>query len=241
MKQDKHTEKLSKRTMLTVIIVALAMPATIILGKNLGDRSYYFISLLLIIYIMIPFFIKFEGSKPSSREIAVLAVMCAVAILSRGIFAAVPHFKPMVGIIMITGAVMGAESGFLTGAISGFVSNFMFGQGPWTPWQMLGYGIAGLLAGIFISKNIISSKRIPFCIFGAAVVICITGPVLDTSTLFITSSKITVEYALAVYGAGLPVNAIHAAATAVTIFILSVPIISTFERIRKKYGIIKKY
>ena len=77
------------------------------------------------------------------------AVLCALAVASRAAFAAVPHFKPMLAIVMLTGIAFGPEAGFLCGAISGFASNFIFGQGPWTPWQMFAYGIGGLLAGLF--------------------------------------------------------------------------------------------
>ena len=48
----------------------------------------------------------------------------------------------MTAIIIITGIAFGTESGFLAGTISEFVSNFIFGQGPWTQWQMFALGIA---------------------------------------------------------------------------------------------------
>jgi energy-coupling factor transport system substrate-specific component len=68
--------------------------------------------------------------------------MCGIAITSRAIFIWLPHFKPMTAIIIITGIAFGTESGFLAGTISEFVSNFIFGQGPWTQWQMFALGIA---------------------------------------------------------------------------------------------------
>ena len=46
----------------------------------LDDRKYYFISLLLIFYAMVPFFVRFEGRKPQSREVVILAVMVAIGV-----------------------------------------------------------------------------------------------------------------------------------------------------------------
>ena len=38
----------------------------------------------------------------------------------------------------------GAAPGFAVGALAALVSNFWFGQGPWTPWQMAGWGLCGM-------------------------------------------------------------------------------------------------
>ena len=108
--------------------------------------------MLLIVYAMFPFFVRFEHKKPQARELVTIAVMSAVAVASRAAFIMVPFFKPLTGIVMITGMALGPEAGFLTGAISGFVSNFIFGQGPWTPWQMLGFGLVGFLGGVLFAK-----------------------------------------------------------------------------------------
>ncbi len=68
-----------------------------------------------------------------------LAVMCGIAVAARTAFIWLPHFKPMAAIVIIAGVAFGAESGFLVGAVSALVSNFIFGQGPWTPWQMFAF------------------------------------------------------------------------------------------------------
>ena len=82
----------------------------------------------------------------------------------------VPFFKPLTGIVMITGMALGPEAGFLTGAISGFVSNFIFGQGPWTPWQMFAFGVAGFLTGVLAKRGwLTAEKRLPAGLFGRCV------------------------------------------------------------------------
>ena len=105
-------------------MILILIPATLILFWHFGDRKYYLCSLLLIIYSMIPFFLSFEKRKPQARELVSIAVMCAIAVVSRAAFMMLPHFKPMLGIIMITGMAFGAEAGFLTGALGALSATF---------------------------------------------------------------------------------------------------------------------
>ena len=65
------------------------------------------------------------------------------------LFAAVPGVQPVTVITVAAGAALGARAGMAVGATAALVSNLFLGQGPWTPWQMLGWagcGLAGALA-----------------------------------------------------------------------------------------------
>lgn len=146
--------RLSRRTLLAGLLIFIVIPATILLGIFvLDDRKYYFISLLIVLYTMIPFALVFENRKPQARELIVIAVLAAIAVAGRAAFFMLPQFKPVVAIVIIAGVSLGAEAGFLVGAVAGFVSNFFFGQGPWTPWQMFCFGIIGFL-GAFSSRRV---------------------------------------------------------------------------------------
>jgi len=233
--------RLSKVNVLTILVLLLLVPGTLLLFWYLGWRRYYISSILFIFYAMVPFFVSFEKRKPAAREVVSIAVMCAIAVASRAAFIMVPHFKPMAGIIMITGIAFGAEAGFLTGAISSFVSNFIFGQGTWTPWQMFAYGIAGFLAGLMGRLGFLKGEKpLPTAIFGAVVIVVCVGPILDTSTLFTVSSSINMASAGALYLSGIPVNLVHAAATFLTILLLGKPIHEKLERIKIKYGMMNE-
>lgn len=230
----------SKRMILSALLILVAIPLTIYIGWNISERQFYITSLLIIVYTMIPFFLVFEKRKPQAKELVVIAVMCAIAVVSRAAFIWLPHFKPMTAIIIITGVALGAEAGFLTGAMTGFVSNFIFGQGPWTPWQMFAYGIAGFLAGLCCRCGILKKKRVSLCVFGGVCVMLIVGPLLDTCSLFFASSEVTKESALAIYATGLPVNAIHAVATIVTLALFSGPLLEKLDRVKMKYGMMEE-
>ena len=233
------------RRILTWGILLILIPAAIWLC-SLADRAYYLTSLLVIFLTFAAFFIHFEHRKPQARELVLLSVMCALAVASRAVFAFLPHFKPMMAIIIVTGIAFGPESGFLTGALAGFVSNFIFGQGPWTPWQMFAYGMGGLLAGFLGQAGLLKKHPsrlrdvITISVFGFFCVLLIVGPLLDTSSLFFMMSRFSAGSAAAVYLAGLPINAVHAAATFTTLLLMGKPLLKKLDRVQVKYGILKQ-
>src|SRR5208282_2084199 len=87
----------------------------------------------------------YERSRPPVKLVAVIATLAALAALGRDAFVAVPDVKPITAIVLVSGVAFGAGPGFAVGAISGLASNILLGQGPWTPWQMLGWGLVGLI------------------------------------------------------------------------------------------------
>lgn len=232
-------KKVSLRRVFGWAMVLLAVPATIWLGWRYAARQYYVVSFVILLWSMLPFFLLFERRKPQARELVTIAVMAALAAAARAAFIWAPSFKPITGIVIITGVALGAEAGFLTGALAAFVSNFLFGQGAWTPWQMFAFGIAGFLAGALRARGWLSERKLPLTIFGAAVTLLLVGPLLDTCTLFTMQSEITRAGAAAIYLSGLPVNAVHAAATALTIWLVSKPLLEKLGRLRTKYGLME--
>ena len=101
---------------------------------------------------MLPFLLVFEGRRPKARELVTIAVLCAIGIAGRGLFFMLPQFKPVLALTIIAGVAFGGEVGFLVGAMTMLTSNMIFGQGPWTPWQMFAMGIIGFLAGVLFKK-----------------------------------------------------------------------------------------
>ena len=205
----------------------------------MNDRQYYFISLMIIIETMIPFFMIFEQRKPEARELVVIAVMVGIAILGRAAFFMFPYVKPIWAIVAISGVCLGAEAGFLCGAMTAFVSNFFFGQGPWTPWQMFALGLIGFLAGIFFKKGWLSKKRLPLCIFGFFSALIVYGLIMDTCTIFTLAFDTSTTGPLAYYISGFPVNMVYGISTFFFLWVLSKPMIEKLDRIKKKYGMME--
>ncbi|HEY0516456.1 MAG TPA: DUF6580 family putative transport protein, partial [Solirubrobacteraceae bacterium] len=107
--------------------------------------SWQIASFALVLAALALAFWWYERSRPSAKLVAVIATLAALAALGRDAFAAVPDVKPITAIVLVSGLAFGAGPGFAVGAVSGLASNVLLGEGPWTPWQMLGWGIVGLL------------------------------------------------------------------------------------------------
>lgn len=232
--------RLSKRTLVASVLILLVIPATIMCGIFfLNDRKYYFISLLIVLYSMIPFAMVFENRKPQARELIIIAVLSAIAVAGRAAFFMLPQFKPVVAIVIIAGVCFGAESGFLVGAVTGFVSNFFFGQGPWTPWQMFCFGIIGFLAGVLFKKGFLKKTRLSLCIFGGLATFFIYGGIINLGSLLIFTAQFSWPALLATYVSGFWFDVVHAIATVTFLYFISQPMIEKLERVKIKYGLIE--
>ncbi len=163
-----------KRTLLSAIIIIAVIPLTLIMGyKQLTNGKYLWISLLIILYIMIPFFMMFEKRKPQARELVIISVMSALTCVGNLAFYMTTPFQAGSAMVMITGIAFGPEAGFLCGALARFVCNMFAGQGVWTPFQMFSWGLLGFLSGIIFNLNVSNNqkKQIRFHIG--------TGPILS--------------------------------------------------------------
>ncbi|WP_075718912.1 ECF transporter S component [Roseburia sp. 499] len=211
------------------------------MSKELINSQYYLISVVMILSSFAVFFFTFEKRRPQARELVTLAVMSAIAVASRAVFVMIPFFKPMSGIIMITGMAFGPGAGFLTGVVSAFVSNFIFGQGPWTPWQMFAYGVAGALAGFFRKKGIMhENKKIVTAVIGFGIIMIVVGPILDTCAIFTMGNTVSQGYILSIYMSGVIPNLIHGVATVLTLLLLCRPMMEKLNRMKLKYGMMSE-
>ena len=149
-----------KRTLLSAVLIFIAIPLVIALGASLfNDRKYIFVSLIVLTLTMLPFFMVFERRKPKAREIVLIAVMCAITVCAQLICSVTIPLRAGTAIIIACGIALGPEAGFLIGALGRFVLNFYAGQGPWSPWQMFCWGLLGFLAGLAFNRANLEEKK----------------------------------------------------------------------------------
>lgn len=240
IQNEKSKRKISKRTKIATLLILFLIPLTIFIGiYYLGDKKYYFISLLIILETMIPFGFAFENRKPKARELVIISALCAIGVAGRTVFFMLPQFKPVAAIVIISGVAFGGETGFLVGAITAFVSNFFFGQGPWTPWQMFSFGIIGFLAGIMFQKGILRKTKTDMCVFGFLVTFIIYGGIMNPASVIMWQSNININMVLSSYVMGMPFDFIHAVSTVFFLFFATEPMLEKLERIKIKYGLIE--
>lgn len=212
----------------------------------LEGREYYYVSWGILIIGLLGFFFRFERSRPEAPLLAMMAALCAAAIVSRIAFFFLPQMKPVAAVVIIAGAAFGAETGFVTGAVAMFVSDFYFMQGSWTPFQMFAMGLVGFFAGLILrpeaerGAGTFRRGRILSALYGFFSVVIVYGGIVELNTLFFTIQNPSAAAVLAVYLQGLPFNLMFGAATAVFLFFLYRPVLARLERIQKKYRLIDK-
>ena len=229
---------MKKSNIATLIVLLLLIPLTLFLGTKLSGRGYYITGTLIILELMIPFFMAFEGRKPQARELVVIAVMCALAIAGRVVIP-IPNFKAAFAIIMLAGIAFGPEAGFMVGAITAFASNFFYGQGVFTPWQMFGYGAGGMLAGFAFRPKWLPREKWVMALFGFLAVLLWVGPLLDCASIFLVLPKITWSSVIAIFISGFYVNVSQAICTALILFLLGNALLEKLDRIKLKYGMME--
>jgi hypothetical protein len=154
-------------------------------------------------------FAWYERTRPDARIVALVGTLAAFAALGRVAFAALPNVKPTTDIVLVAGYALGGGPGFAVGALGGLASNFFFGQGPWTPWQMAGWGVVGVIGAGLAVVTRRQIGRWPLALVCAVVGFAFT--VLQDAGDWVTYSDHSLA-SLGVYvGKGIGFDCIHAA------------------------------
>jgi energy-coupling factor transport system substrate-specific component len=145
-----------------------------------------------------------SGTGPAS-ELALIGALAGIAAAGRVLFAAVPGVQPVTVIAVAAGASLGARAGMAVGATAALVSNLFLGQGPWTPWQMLGWAACGLAGAV--GSDLVQG-RVPFAVLCGLLGLAFSG--LMDVWLWMSFYPHTWASLAAVVGRGVPFDIAHA-------------------------------
>lgn len=176
--------------------------------------------------------------KLSAEEIVIIAALSAIAAVGRTIFAPIPSVQPVSFIVICTASVFGWRTGLLVGMLSAFVSNLFLGQGPWTLWQMMCWGLMGASAGYFFNTLKIGSKRAKM-VFGFFAGI-LFGWIMNIWYLVSYVESVSMAGILIAYSASAYMDLLHGLANVFFIAAFSGSLEKILERIKIKYGILAK-
>jgi energy-coupling factor transport system substrate-specific component len=172
----------------------------------------------------------YERSHPPAKLLAVIATLAALAALGRDAFAAIPDVKPITAIVLVSGVAFGTRPGVAIGAISALASNILLGQGPWTPWQMLGWGLVGLFGAAL--RPALGERPSPLAL-GLA---CALGAELFNLVLNVYTWTGTGNHTLAAYGVvlstGLVFDLTHVASSFAFGFVFGPSLLRMLTRVR---------
>ena len=221
----------SMRNILKVGIPFVAVPLLVFWGFNIfEEKRHLLVSFGVAILAVFLFIAGFEKKMTGSRRMVIVAIMISLCIVGR----LIPFFKPVTALTVITAMYLGAESGFLVGALAAVLSNFYFGQGPWTPFQMLAWGLIGLFAGYF-SKWLKKSKTI-LIVYGVLSGIIFSLAMDIWTVLWYNSSFDWTLYKAAIITA-IPHTVLYSVSNFIFLWFMAKPIGEKLERIRIKYGV----
>jgi energy-coupling factor transport system substrate-specific component len=159
----------------------------------------------------------YERARPSAKLLALVATLAALAALGRVAFAPIPSVKPTTDIVLLAGFTLGGAPGFVVGAVAALASNVFFGQGPFTPWQMAGWGAVGVFGAAL--ARVFGRDLGRWSLAGAcALAGLLYGSFLDLHLWVLYSAHSWDEYLL-VAGRGVPFNV--AAAVGNVVFCLA--------------------
>jgi energy-coupling factor transport system substrate-specific component len=139
-----------KKSHIVLTAIGVVAAGAFIIAALLPDAeilNWGVLAAVLAALICLALFFEFEDAVTSSKEIALVAMLSTISAVLRVPFAAIPNIQPCTYIIICSGYVFGPIAGFAVGAMTALVSNFFLGQGPWTLYQMIAWGLAGLSAG----------------------------------------------------------------------------------------------
>jgi energy-coupling factor transport system substrate-specific component len=224
-------------TGLTTIIAVLICTVLLVFYAMKNKTGYALLSVMIISIFIVPFFLSFERQKPKARDIVPIAVMAALATVGRIAFAMVAGVKPTTAIIIISGVAFGPQAGFLTGAVSALASNFFFGQGAWTPWQMIAWGLCGLFAGLF--KNIGAIKGTKSLIAYGVFAAFMFGLIMNCWHIIGFVSPITWGAVITTLLASFYFDLTHVISTAVFLLLLGHMWIKKLGRIKSKFNVLQ--
>src|SRR4051812_35591323 len=179
-------------------------------------------------------FAWYERSRPPSQIVALVAALAAISVAGRVAFSPIPNVVPSTDIALLAGYTLGGAPGFAVGALTGLVSNFWLGQGPWTPWQMAGWGMTGLLgAGLAVTtaRHVGRVGLALFCAFAGFAY----GALLDFSVMFSFGGEQSLDRYLAISARSLPFNIAHAAGNFALALVAGPAMVRMLLRYRRRF------
>lgn len=219
------------RNTIKIAVPFVIIPVITILGTLAFDeKKHIIIALAVAALALLLFAAGFEKKSTGTRRMVIVAVMTALCFAGRFI----PFLKPVAALTIITALYLGGEAGFLVGSLSAILSNFYFGQGPWTAFQMLAWGLIGLFAGI-LSKTLLKSRAL-LLIYGFIAGIGYSF-FMDIWTVLWYNEGFSVKLYAAALISAIPYTVSYAVSNVLFLYVLAPPFGEKLQRIKVKYGV----
>lgn len=218
------------RSILCYLLPLLVMPVTVWISSQLPTKYTALMIFIMAALILLLFICGIEQKKIGTRRLVLSVIFMALAVLGRML----PMVKPVTAIIILGALYLGKESGFLIGAGTALLSNMFFGQGPWTVFQMLAWGLIGWVAGAM--HHVLRRYKWLLLIYG-----CVTGVAYSMLMDIWTVVWQYEGFSLAMYRTtlltALPYTLLYAFSNVLFLWLMRKPVDDKLARIEIKYGL----
>ena len=198
--------------------------------------SWQLACLLILALVLVTGAVWFERSRPSARILAAVAALAALGVAARLVFAPIPNVVGTTDIALLAGYTLGGPAGFAVGALSALVSNIWLGQGPWTPWQMAGWGMVGIGGAALAVVTRRRLGRVGLAL-AAAFAGLFYGAFLDLSAMVNFGGEQSLDRYLALSARGIPFNIAHAVGNAALMLIAGPALVRMLDRYRERFQV----
>jgi energy-coupling factor transport system substrate-specific component len=198
--------------------------------------SWIVASMALLGAALVAGFAWYERRHPTSRVLALVATLAALAALGRVAFAPLPNVKPTTDIVLISGFVLGGAPGFAVGAVAALTSNLFFGQGPWTPWQMAAWGAVGVAGAVLARLGGRELGRVPLAV-ACGLAGLLYGAIMNVSLWVTYSGQHTARALAAYFGTSLWFDAAHVVGNVVFCLAFGPVLVRALARYRTRFEI----
>ena len=198
--------------------------------------SWIAASTLVLLLALAAGFAWYEREHPTARVLALIATLAALAALGRVAFAPIPSVKPTTDIVLLSGMALGGAPGFAVGAVAALASNVFFGQGPWTPWQMVGWGLVGVAGAVLGRAGLDRLGRVPLAA-ACAVAGLAYGALMNLSLWVMYSGDHDPAKLGPYFAAGVPFDVAHALGNAAFCLAFGPALLRALRRYRLRFEV----
>lgn len=176
----------------------------------------------------------YERSRPPAQIVALVAVLAALAVAGRILLAPIPNVVATTDIVLFAGYVLGPAPGFAVGALGGLISNFWLGQGAWTPWQMVGWGMTGIGGAVLWRLTRGNANRVTLAVV-CGLAGLVFGAWMNLQTTVSYGGEISLDRYLALEVRAIPFDLAHMTGNIAFALVAGPAMISALRRFRERF------
>ena len=114
---------------------------------------------IVILFLLVFAILKGEMKMENSSPFIILAILTIFCVAGRILLEPIPNVQPVTVTIILVGVFYGAPWAIAVSGIAALSTNMIFmGHGPWTLFQVIGWGAVGVAGSIFADKLILEGR-----------------------------------------------------------------------------------